>query len=308
MPRDLTADAREKFEKALFILSQSDTGRYLLTEAKKSGTRLSLMPPGQEDDFLGQASSFSKTIRLSRKRTPEQMALTLAHECAHVIQFRSGLNGGPQGRLPDAVRLMFAAEADALAHMAQVAAELKIGASGGWKSDAPFNDFAKDYPLAGSIADYLMKMEPEALGNGKLMAEVFKTFYQMPHIRVKYESGHVQGCEAEVAQAEKMGMLGDFKKALLFVRKASSEALMDKIAVHKGKPYLKEHGKDVNLSSAQYCGVSSLSKNRLVELLKRVGRAGEAARAEQEIPVLDQMNSAEEQLRLWKDKQKKPGA
>lgn len=300
--RDIDPAIKLRFEEAQALLSQCPTGRYLLGEAKKSGYVLTPVSSLHDRNFRGQAQPFPKRIRLAAALAPEIMVLTLAHECAHALQFRAGLGGDPQVRFPDATRLLLASEADAHAHMAQVAAELKMMGNG-----KPFSAFAPEFPLMATIADYLLKAEPEALDSGKLMAEAFKTFYQMPSVRLSYESHQIAVCETAVANP---GLGGAFARSLYFVRKVSGDVICDKLAQHQGRPYLRRHAPDVDFSTPLYCGVSAMAKSRLVSLLEKMGRAKEAKNALNEIPVLDQMTTAEESFRRWRlgrDKKKGPG-
>lgn len=305
MPRTLPDAVREKFTQALFILSQSDTGRYLLEEAKKDGYTLSTVPP-EVTGIRGRAAALPlKRIQLSTTLEPEVAALTLAHECAHILQFRTKLGNDAHCQFPDGLRMVFAFEADAHAHAGQVAAELALGKGSGWTSHAPMDIFAKDFPLSATITKYLLRMEPQSLDNGELMAEVFKTFYQTPGLRTQYEAGHIQNCEAAVTRIDKTGFIGKFAKTLLFNKKIPPDALLNKALLHKTRPYVKEHIPDIDLTSALFCGVSLLTKNRMVNILNNLGRKEEATAAEHAIPVLDQMNAAEETLRLWRVKQSK---
>lgn len=301
--KDLKDEVRARFEEAQALLSQSPTGRYLLTEAKKSGYVLTPVSSLQDRDFRGQAQPFPKRLRLAAGLPRDVMVLTLAHECAHALQFRAGLGGDPQVRFPDATRLLLASEADAHAHMAQVAVELKKETG----NEGPFLAFAPEFPLMATIADFLMKTEPEALDSGKLMAGAFKAFYQMPSIRQRYESHQISVCEEKVRNP---GLGGAFARSLFFVRRAPGDAIRDKIATHLGRPYLRTHGADIDLDAATYCGVSDMTKSRLVTLLERAGKPKEARTAEKEIPVLDRMTGVEENFRRWRedqDKKKGPG-
>ena len=308
MPKTLPEDVREKFTRALFILSQSDTGRYLLEEARKDGYTLSPVAADEERDFRGQASPFPRRIRLSTQLDPDIAALTLAHECAHILQFRHKLGSDPNARFPDATRLVLAAEADALAHMAQVAAELETGKGSGARFPGVMAGFARDFPLSSTITGYLLKMEPQSLDNGKLMAEVFKTFYQTPNIRSVYENGHIRNCEEAVAKSEKMGLAGSLARSLFFVRRITPQVLLDRVLVNKGRPYLKSHAPEVDLASAAYCGVTTLTKSRMVALLTRIGRKKEAVEAQRDIPTHDQSPGRDEALRQWKEaRDKKSG-
>jgi len=194
----------QRLDRAVFLLSQTATGRALLSQAYQRGVALQFDPPlMQRWRANGLASKVDRLVLLSDRLRPEEMALTLAHELGHFAQYA----GAPQiqkGQLYGPYRhglgYVYAVEGDAHAHEAVVAFELYNGHSG----VAGHHDRFRSYELAAALAhkhgmalyrliDHYSTAQPDKKG-GKWNDAVamialagFMSFYDNPRRRGFYE-------------------------------------------------------------------------------------------------------------------------
>lgn len=256
----MKGDDREKLQAALNYLAQSPTGCDLLLEASKHGYKIALDDMEGGYGFADCVST--KLIVLNRAFSPESMALTLAHELAHVRQHEvAGLNSHKGAyRLDEAVRVTFAREADAFAHSVQVALELERTGEGG-----PYQELFRRGSFVAHVARLFAQEKPEMLDNGGIMAFAFETFYLHDPRRVKYAEGLVKDVARE-AQKQEVST----GTAQLALGQAFNSAVLKGLFVFRGLPYLEQHAPEIDLEQAHYSGVPSSIRNAVNILYERI--------------------------------------
>ena len=259
---------REKLQEVLSLLAQSPTGRALMEEGVRKGYRILL------EDIQG-GYGFAdcvrtKTIVLNRNFPAEGMVLTLAHELAHVRQEEQAGITMHKGayRLDEAVRVVFAQEADAFAHSVQVALELERKGI-----EKPYKELYRRSSFVSHVARLFVQEKPEMLDNGAIMAFAFETFYLHDPRRVKYAAGLVRTVINDVNRQE----VETGKRHLALGRVFNAAVLKGKF-LFNGKPYLDEHLPDMNLDEAHYSGVPARVKQVVNVLYERAEEATDADR------------------------------
>lgn len=247
--------------KAIFILSQSTTGRHLLEEMTKAGYRITF------DDRLtdskgagGLCDPLNKQIVLKSSHDAEYIALVLGHEAVHALQ-HSKYNVFPSSsyKPESGIALSFAIEADAYAQQTQIAFELAHGDPDGPQNQmtykGPLHQMQKRFPNIIKAAEKTLG-EKDALKNGALVASAFQGFYDNPYLRTFYEDGHMEWVKLYAPRL--MGT--PFRKH--FEEDANHKEITERL-MHKGKPYLKIHAPSLDLADARYSGVTAETERKL---------------------------------------------
>lgn len=272
----MTDADREKLQTALDYLAQSPTGRDLLIEGQRHGYKIAL---DDMDGGYGFADCVrTKLIVLNRAFSAESMALTLAHELAHVRQHESGgINSHKAAyRLDEGVRVTLAREADAFAHSVQVALELeKQGIA------KPYQELYRRGSFVAHVSRLFAQEKPEMLDNGGIMAFAFETFYLHDPRRVKYAEGLVRDVAREAQRQEvKTGT------TRLALGRAFNAAVLKGKFLFKGQPYLDRHAPGIDLDAPHYSGVPAKIRNTMIALYERVdGLPDEDRKALSSTPV-----------------------
>lgn len=255
-------------KKAVFILSQSATGRHLLEEMTKEGYRISF-----DDSMTGSRGAGglcdpqNRQIVLKSSHDPEYIALVLGHEAVHALQ-HSRYNVFPSSsyRPEEGIALSFAIEADAYAQQTQIAFELAQGDPAGPKNQltlkGPLHQMQKRFPNIVKAAEKTLG-EPGALVNGALAATAFQGFYDNPYLRTFYEDGHMEWVRAYAPRL----MSGP-----TFRRHFEEDAALSTVAtrlMHRGRPYLATHAPSLDLAHARYSGVTAVTERKLKAFYKQ---------------------------------------
>lgn len=249
--------------RAIDILSQSDTGRYLLNELNKNG--YSILFDARRTGMSGAGGlcdSNNKQIILSHDTDPYYVALVLGHEAVHAAQsanknlFPSSLHRPEEG-----IKLSFAIEADAYAQQTQIAMELAHGSPKGPKNQItykqPLFQMRRRFPQIVKSAESTFR-DYEALTDGRVVSAAFRAFYDNPNLRSFYEDSH-------------MRWAGHFAPKLLntmMERKRNFSKFADfdyvkKCLTHMGKPYLKNAVQEIDFHMDKYSGVTPETNAKL---------------------------------------------
>lgn len=251
-------------ERAVFILSQSPTGRDVLERMTAEGYRIAFDDRRTGDrDAGGLCDPSDKTIVLRGHENPEYLALLLGHECVHAVQnTRHDLFPSTAHRPEAGIKLSFAIEADAYAQQTQIALELAYGDPEGPRDqirlDGPLQQMRERFPNLVRAAERVMGDE-KSLSNGATVAAVFEAFYDDFHLRTFYEDSHIEWAETYAPQAKKSAR-GWLQKP--FAGDADSDWVKSRLQ-HKGEPYLERHAPHLRFDDARHSGITQETAERV---------------------------------------------
>lgn len=270
-PRDAAVredDARHLFAEAVFILSQSDTGRDVLQRAHDAGYAFVF-----DDRRLGNAAGAlcdvaSKMIVVSSTHDAAYLALTIAHECVHAVQASvHKLQPTMQHRIEDGLKLTFAIEADAFAQQTAVAFELMNGSPKGPADQITFGEplyqmqqrFAS-LVRAGRAVNATLKQGEDS---SRIAAAVFEAFYDSHSMRSFYEDEHVQYMRARADASPKWMVQG----MRAFSRPVPSADIIGKL-MHQGVAYITKHLPRLTLDDARHAGMTAETAAKVRDFYK----------------------------------------
>lgn len=244
---------------ALFILSQSPTGRDVLEQMTKEGYRVVFDDKRTGDRGAGGLCDPSdKTIILRGHDNPAYLALLIGHEAVHAVQnTRHDLFPSTRHKPEAGIRLSFAIEADAYAQQTQIALELAYGDPDGPKDqirfDEPVRQMRQRFPDIMSAAERMMS-KAENMKNGATVAAAFEAFYENFHLRTFYEDAHT-----EWAATYAPHLKGSFPWLQRhFSKDVDSQWIKDRIQ-HRGKPYLNQHLPHLDFNDARHSGLTDVT-------------------------------------------------
>lgn len=244
-------------DRAIFILSQSATGRSLLEDMTKEGYKIVFDDRRTgERGASGLCDSSSKTILLHGHDNPEYLALLLGHEAVHALQSsRHDLFPSSRHKPEAGIKISFAIEADAYAQQTQIALELGYGDPAGPADQVRFSgpvlQMRERFPDLVKAAKKTMQTE-DALQNGATVAAAFQAFYDNFYLRTFYEDSHMDWATL-YAPKIKSGFPWLQKN---FTKDVDSNWLKARIQ-HKGIAYLERHAPHLDFSDARHAGVTA---------------------------------------------------
>jgi len=266
-------------KEALEILSQSNTGRYLLEQITKEGYKIAY------DDRRtaaygagGLCDPENKMIILRSGDDPHYIALVIGHEAVHALQ-NSHENMFPNSsHKPEAgIRLSFAIEADAYAQQTQMALELMHGDPDGPDNQVtykePLQQMKNRFPNIVKAAERAM-LKRGAFKSGAVAAAAFEGFYDNPRLRTFYEDAHV----AWSGEYAPHLMQDPAAKNRHFCKDVDSKWIKDKIR-YNGKAYLNEHTPNLDFMDERHSGLTTQTQEKILGFYKKW-------RPEDPLPVL----------------------
>lgn len=254
----------ETLEAAILILSQSATGRDLLTAMKDNGykiifddARTSAVGAG------GLCDSDDKALILHATDDPHYLALLIGHEAVHARQnMNQDLFPTSEHRPAEAIKLSFAIEADAYAQQVQIALELYHGDRSGPDNQAifaePLQEMRRRFPDLCRAAERAM-IADGALDDGRVVAAAFQAFYHNLALRNFYEDSHMdwaEPCAEEMAKPRRRHLKDVFNKA-------ADNNWIKQGLTHRGRAYLADHAKSLDFAHPLYSGVSEKTAARI---------------------------------------------
>lgn len=250
-------------EQAIFILSQSPTGRDVLEQMTKEGYRIVFDDRRTGDRGAGGlCDPTDKLIILKAHDDPEYLALLIGHESVHAVQnTRHDLFPSTKHKPEAGIRLSFAIEADAYAQQTQIALELAYGDFEGPVDQVRFNGPLRQmrlrFPDIVKAAERVMSHE-DALKNGKCVTAAFLAFYDNFHLRTFYEDSHIEW--ANMYAPKLKGSFPWLQRH--FSKDVESDWILERIH-HRGQPYLKLHAPTLDFNDLRHAGVTSESAQRI---------------------------------------------
>jgi hypothetical protein len=259
---------------ALLILSQSPTARAFATTAIGAGYRIYVDPehlsgagPQFEEGASGNTDHANRRINVRSSGDPLKLAMTLAHELAHISQIIDGGLDMTVSQLHplDAIKQLLAMEGDARAHEFLIASELCLRKPGDPPERLVFPsmlEVAADsigYALAARIIAAAKPELKKGAHPGEWMAKIFKGFYASPSLREHYENTIL--FSIETLEREQPGTLKD---AALFQDGLSQMELIRKLG-SRGMSYLDAHaGGYIDLDAPLMTSVSARTQEKLL--------------------------------------------
>lgn len=250
-------------EEAVFILSQSPTGRDVLEQMTKEGYRIVFDDRRTGDRGAGGlCDPADKLIILRGHDNPEYLALLLGHESVHAVQnTRHDMFPSTRHKPDVGIKMSFAIEADAYAQQSQIALELAYGDPAGpvdqMRLDGPLLQMRERFPDIIHAAERVL-VDEQSIQNGKSVAAAFEAFYDNAYLRTFYEDAHIEWAEAYAPQLK-----GSFAKLQRhFTKDTDSQWIKDRIQ-HRGKSYLNDHLPNMTFDDARHSGLTEPTAKRV---------------------------------------------
>lgn len=255
-------------EDAVFILSQSPTGRDVLEQLTKEGYRIVFDDKRTGDRGAGGLCDPSdKLIILRGHDNPEYVALLLGHESVHAVQnSRHDLFPSTRHKPEVGIKMSFAIEADAYAQQSQIALELAYGDPVGpkdqMKLQGPLMQMRERFPDIILAAEKVL-INDKALQNGATVAAAYEAFYDNFYLRTFYEDAHIEW--AEMYAPKLKGSFPWLQKN--FSKDVDSQWIKDRIQ-HRGKSYLNDHLPNMSFDDARHSGLTEKTGKRVEKFYK----------------------------------------
>lgn len=248
-------------EEAIFILSQSATGRRLMQTAMAADYGIVFMDD-VDKNLRGYVDTEQKLVFLARTEDPRRLALTLGHELAHVSQaVNSDIKINVIRDHPlDALKKFMAIEADARAYEIKIAIELEFPAAANAVRFDGLLDLAAhktDIAALPALADKIRPQLPEGIAHDKIMAACFRAFYYDINLRATYE-GKVMARIEETSNAA-------MPDKTAYSRRIGDDELMQRLDGHDVL-YIDKNRPHTDIADPRLKAVSSYTAARLEDL------------------------------------------
>ncbi len=256
------------FDKALFILSQSSTGRDLLERMTKAGYEIVFDEERTKPIGAGGlCDPTNKLIVLGVTNDPEYLALVIGHEAVHALQYTTNNIFPNSVHTPQtAIQLSFAIEADAYAQQTQIALELAHGDPAGPKNQiimkGPLHQMRKRMQNIVDAAEQTLTKK-ENLSNGAAVAAAFEGFFDNIVLRSFYEDAHINWANSIAPELKKQSNRLDSN----FINGFNAKDIPLRLK-HKGVPYLKQHAPNIDFDSARHSGLTKETQDRILDFYK----------------------------------------
>jgi len=257
---DKTAERNERvLNEALFILSQSPTGRDVLEQMTKEGYRVVFDDKRTgERGAGGLCDPSDKTIILRGHDNPAYLALLIGHEAVHAVQnTRHDIFPSTRHKPEAGIKLSFAIEADAYAQQSQIALELAYGDPDGpadqIRFEEPLNQMRQRFPDIMHAAERVLD-KADNIRNGASVAAAFEAFYDSFHLRTFYEDAHIEWADTYAPHLK--GRFPWVQKH--FAKDVDSQWIKDRIQ-HRGKAYLNQHAPHLTFDDARHSGLTDVT-------------------------------------------------
>ena len=255
-------------EEAVYILSQSPTGRDVLEQMTKEGYKIVFDDRRTGDRGAGGlCDPTDKLIILRGHDNPEYLALLLGHESVHAVQnTRHDLFPSTRHRPEVGIKLSFAIEADAYAQQSQIALELAYGDPEGPEDqvrfEGPLLQMRERFPDIIKAAEKVLLNET-ALQNGATVAAAFEAFYDNFYLRTFYEDSHIEWADTYAPKLK-----GSFPWLQRhFSKDVDSDWIKDRIQ-HRGKSYLNDHLPHMTFDDARHSGLTDVTAKKIRKFYK----------------------------------------
>lgn len=211
-------------------LAKSEAGRETLEIAAKAGYKFGFLDAAT-NCFGCCFGGNMKCIGLGPMASDDKLVSTLCHECRHAGQGvrMKGIPDRDHLNVASIIRASRAKEADAQAYALKACKELEMQGDKG-----PLATFAKFYPPI--YAAYEKSFAKHGEMNNKVVADVFKGWYDQTGTKQNYEEGYIIDPMHESLDAHKKGIKYD--DCYTFEANVTSERVVEKIGWTKNGNYL----------------------------------------------------------------------
>lgn len=248
-------------EEAIFILSQSPTGRRLMGTAIAADYGIVFMDD-TDKNLRGYVDTEQKLVFLARAQDPRMLALTLGHELAHVSQaVNTDIKVNVIRDHPlDALKKYMAIEADARAYEIKIAIELEFSAAANAVHFDGLLDMAAhktDIGALPALADKIRPQLPDDIAHDKIMAACFRAFYYDVNLRATYEAKVLSRIEqtSDTAMPDKTA----------YSRRIGDDELMRRLDGHDVL-YIDKNRPHTDIADPRLKAISAYSAARLEDL------------------------------------------
>ncbi len=248
-------------EEAIFILSQSATGRRLMGTAIAADYGIVFMDDADKN-LRGYVDTEQKLVFLARTEDPRRLALTLGHELAHVSQtVNSDIKINVIRDHPlDALKKFMAIEADARAYEIKIAIELEFPAAANVVRFDGLLDIAAhktDIGALPALVDKIRPQLPDGIAHDKIMAACFRAFYYDINLRATYEAKVM----SRIEQTSDTGM----PDKTAYARRIGDDELMQRLDGHDVL-YIDKNRPHTDIADPRLKAVSTYTAARLEDL------------------------------------------
>lgn len=228
---DLSLCTPEELPRMIHIvnrLAKSPAGRETLEIAAQAGYKFGFLDAAT--NCFGCCFGGINCIGLGPMASDDKLVSTLCHECRHAGQGvrMKGIPDRDQLNVASIIRVSRAKEADAQAYALKACKELEMQGDKG-----PLATFAKFYPPIYEAYENAFKQE--GVMNDKVVAAVFKGWYDQRGTKQNYEEGYI--IEPMHDAIEKFNQ-GTNKDTYTFYHNVDSEKVVEKIGWTKDGNYL----------------------------------------------------------------------
>jgi len=256
------AGFEQSAEEAVFILSQSATGRRLMQTAIAADYGVVFIDD-PDKALRGYVDWEQKIVFLAKQDDPRLLALTLGHELAHVSQHVNG--GADINVIKDhplsALKKFLAIEADARAYEIMIALELEYPATSEDKNRIRFGGMAQMAAIKTDIdvmpklvAGIAPRLADGSLAKDRAMAACFRAFYYDIALRATYENRlmtRIEGLDKSIIAAPES-----------FAQNLDSAAFTARLDGHD-MAYMLKNADVTNIDDPQLAAVCARTAERL---------------------------------------------
>lgn len=245
-----TDEERPRMVHIVNRLAKSDAGRETLEIAAKAGYKFGFLDAAT--NCFGCCFGGDNYIGLGPMASDDKLVSTLCHECRHAGQGvrMKGIPDRDQLNVASIIRASRAKEADAQAYAVKACKELEMQGDKG-----PLATFAKFYPPI--YAAYEKAFAEQGELNDKVIAGVFKGWYDQTGTKQNYEEGYIiEPMHDAVEQFNK----GTNEDTYTFYHNVDSAKVVEKIGWTKHGNYLAGENPDF-LNDPHFLSIGERTKS-----------------------------------------------
>lgn len=231
---DLSLCSDEEMPRMIHIvnrLAKSEAGRETLEIANKAGVKFGFLD-AKTNCFGCYFGGDMKYIGLGPMASDDKLVSTLCHESRHAGQAErmKDIPDRDQLNVASIIRYSRAKEADAQAYAVKACKELEMQGDKG-----PLATFAKFYPPI--YKAYEASIAKEGVLNDKVVADVFKGWYDQTGTKQNYEEGYI-------IEPMHDAIKGNFTRMYTFAENVDSKTIVEKVGWTKNGNYLSAENPD----------------------------------------------------------------
>lgn len=246
---DLSLCSDEEMPRMIHIvnrLAKSEAGRETLEIANKAGVKFGFLDA--KTNCFGCFFGGVNYIGLGPMASDDKLVSTLCHESRHAGQSvrMADLPDRDQLNVASIIRYSRAKEADAQAYAVKACKELEMQGDKG-----PLATFAKFYPPI--YKSYENAIAKEGVLNDKVVADVFKGWYDQTGTKQNYEEGYI-------IEPMHDAIKGNFTRMYTFAENVDSKTVVEKVGWTKNGNYLSAENPDF-LDEPRFASVGERTKS-----------------------------------------------